>query len=451
MSTARVAAPESVNAPCAFLVAPLLGGHCDRIGRRPVLIISTFGAAAGYALFGVGGAPPPAESMPSEAPRTPRTSPDNPSAKGPLMSENTPRIAVIGAGPGGLLCATVLRQHGIEATVFERDTTPASRDQGCSLDLDEHTGQAALRVAGLHDTFLSLSRPEGQEMRDYDHTGRLTAHTLESAGPARPEIDRTDLRDMLLGALGTDHIRWDSPVRAVALTPDGRARVIPQAGPAEEFDLVIGADGAWSKVRPVLSDAVPLYTGSTLIETSFTDVDRRYPDLADMVGHGMMLAGDPADSTHMLIGQRDGKDSVRVYVGLKCERDWAERAGVDLADTEAVRAHLLTHFAGWHKDLLRLLMDNEGPFINRPVFRMPYPHTWTHTPGATLLGDAAHLMPPAGQGANLALVDAADLATAIVAAVEDGSGLDAAVDRYEQVMHPRGAQAAEESARALEQ
>ncbi|MCX5384565.1 NAD(P)/FAD-dependent oxidoreductase [Streptomyces sp. NBC_00083] len=377
------------------------------------------------------------------------------------MSENTPRIAIVGAGPGGLLCAAVLRQHGIEATVFERDTSPRARDWGGSLDLHQHTGQAALRTVGLYDTFLALSRPEAQELRAYDHTGRRIGQDDGGHAGHRvaaedhddhtgPEIDRTELRDMLLGALGTDHVRWGSPVRAVTLTADGRARITPEAGPTEEFDLVVGADGAWSTVRPLLSDAIPLYTGNTLVETWLHDVDRRHPGLAAMIGPGMMLATDADDPEHVLIGQRNGNESIRVYIGLKCEQDWAEHAGVDPADTGAVRAWFQSVFAGWHTDLLRLLTENEGPFISRPVFRLPYPHTWEHTAGATLLGDAAHLMPPAGQGANLALIDGADLATAIVDAVTTGSGLDAAVERYEHLMHPRGAVAAEVSARALE-
>ncbi|MEU3031581.1 NAD(P)/FAD-dependent oxidoreductase [Streptomyces incarnatus] len=367
------------------------------------------------------------------------------------MSNPTPRIAIVGAGLGGLLCAVVLRRHGIRATVFERDAGAGHRGQGGSLDLHEDTGQAALRTAGVYDAFLDLSRPEGQEMREYDHAGTLISHEDGTGEPARPEIDRAVLRDLLLDGLGADGVRWGTPVRRVGLVPDGRARLVLGDGAVEDYDLVVGADGAWSRVRAVVSGAVPFYTGSTLVETWFTDVDRRYPVLAGMVGNGMMLATEASDPTRLLIGQRGGDGSVRVWIGLRCPLDWAERAGVDLADTEAVRVHFLAVFAGWHEDLLRVLRESEGPFVSRPVYRLPCPHTWQHTAGVTLLGDAAHLMPPAGQGANLALIDAADLATAVAGAVAEGSGLDAAVRGYERVMHPRGAAAAEESVRALEQ
>ncbi|MEU6056469.1 NAD(P)/FAD-dependent oxidoreductase [Streptomyces xanthochromogenes] len=367
------------------------------------------------------------------------------------MPENHPRIAIVGAGLGGLLCAVILRGHGIDTTVFEGDPEPDHRAQGGSLDLDEHTGQAALRAAGLHDAFLALARPEGQEVREYDRTGRLVNHEDAPASSPRPEIDRTQLRGILLSALGEGEVRWGTPVSEVAPSSGGRARVTLGTGGTEEFDLVVGADGAWSKVRPAVSDARPFYTGNTLVETWFTDVDRLHPELAATVGHGIMLAVDAENTGHLIIGQRNGDHTIRVCVGLKCEEDWAERAAVDLSDSAAVRAHFTKLFAGWHDDLLRAIHDTKGPFINRPVHRLPYPHTWKHHPAVTLLGDAAHLMPPAGQGANLALLDAADLAGAIRDAVADGSALGGAVARYEEIMQPRGAIAAEQSARALEQ
>ena len=186
----------------------------------------------------------------------------------------------------------------------------------------EDTGQAALRTAGVYDAFLDLSRPEGQEMREYDHAGTLVAHEDGTEEPARPEIDRTDLRNLLLDGLGPDGVRWNTPVRRVGVVAGGRARLVLGDGAVEDYDLVVGADGAWSRVRAVASGAVPFYTGSTLVETWFTDVDRRYPVLAGMVGNGMMLATEASDPARLLIGQRGGDGSVRVWIGLRCPLDW---------------------------------------------------------------------------------------------------------------------------------
>ncbi|MGY5138496.1 FAD-dependent oxidoreductase, partial [Streptomyces nigrescens] len=190
----------------------------------------------------------------------------------------TPRIAIAGAGLGGLVCARVLQRHGLPATVFERETDPDARSQGGTLDIHEDTGQAALRTAGLFDEFLALSRPESQEWRLYGRHATLIRH--DQAGEddlSRPEIDRGQLRALLLDSLTPGTVRWGHSVRAVTPLPHGTARLHHHNHTTDDFDLVIGADGAWSRVRPALSDAQPSYAGVTLVEAHFDDVDHRHP------------------------------------------------------------------------------------------------------------------------------------------------------------------------------
>ncbi|MEU9111730.1 NAD(P)/FAD-dependent oxidoreductase [Streptomyces sp. NPDC048483] len=342
----------------------------------------------------------------------------------------TPRIAITGAGLGGLVCARVLQQHGVPVTVFEQETDPHSRAQGGTLDIHEDTGQAALRAAGLFDQFLALSRPESQEWRLYDRHATLIRH--DQAGESdlsRPEIDRGQLRTLLLDSLDPGTVRWGHPVRAVTPLPRGTARLHHHDGTAEDFDLVIGADGAWSRVRPALSDAQPSYAGVTMVEAHFDDVDLRHPGIAHLVDRGTMSA---KAGRRSLVMQRNSNGHVRAYITFRGPQDW--HAGLDLADTEAVRARLLAQYQGWHESLLAILRDNEGGFINRPMFVLPVPHSWQRVPGITLLGDAAHLMPPVGVGANLALLDGAELAQAVIG----HPTIDEAVDAYESVMLPRG-------------
>ncbi|KUN00198.1 FAD-dependent oxidoreductase [Streptomyces yokosukanensis] len=353
----------------------------------------------------------------------------------------TPRIAIVGSGPGGLVCARVLQRHGIPVTVLEREATPDSRSQGGTLDIREDTGQVGLRAAGLLDEFLALSRPEGQEMRLIDRSAALVRHHQPEPGDTgAPEIDRGQLRTLLLDSLTPGTVRWDHSVEKTVPLPDGTVRLEFTRGTAEEFDLVVGADGAWSRVRPALSDAQPAYSGVTFVEVHFDDVDRRFPAIAERVGQGTMWAKAGRLS---LIAQRNAGSHIRAYIAFRGPLDW--HSGIDPADTEAVRACLLGMYEGFDESLLDLMRQNDGAFVNHPVFVLPVPHTWQRVPGVTLLGDAAHLMPPVGVGANLAMLDGAELAQAVI----DRPGVDDAVAAYEDVMLARSAEQAGTAAAIL--
>jgi 2-polyprenyl-6-methoxyphenol hydroxylase-like FAD-dependent oxidoreductase len=355
-----------------------------------------------------------------------------------------PRIAIVGAGLGGLTCARVLQQHGRSVTVFEREASADARPQGGSLDMHADTGQAALRSAGLLDRFHALARPEGDEWRVLDSaTGALVAQQGPTPGGGRPEIDRGQLRGLLLDSLTAGTVRWDCAVSGVTPLADGTCRLLFGDGTAEDFDLVVGADGAWSRVRPALSHAAPHYTGVTFVETGFDQCDTRHPDLARLVGNGSMLAKGVGRT---LVAQRNSNGHIRAYIAFREPQDWHAAAGIDLGDQQAVEAHLLRMFDGWDKSLRYILRNSDNGFINRPLFVLPAPHTWEHAPGVTLLGDAAHLMPPVGLGANLAMLDGSDLAHALVAE----SSLGDAVRAYESIMLPRSIEAATGSAQGLD-
>ncbi|MFI6042463.1 FAD-dependent oxidoreductase [Nocardia sp. NPDC051321] len=352
------------------------------------------------------------------------------------MNSPAPRIAVVGAGIGGLACARGLRTHGFAVTVFERDASPRARRQGGMLDLHTPTGQAALRTIGLFDRFLNSARPEAQEMRALDPvTAELLHHELPVEGEhSAPEIDRGQLRELLLDSLEPGTVHWGRPVERVTPRPDATSRLRFADGTTEDFDLVVGADGAWSRIRAAVSAATPTYLGNSVVESSVTDLGR-HPALAALVGPGTLIA--TAGAT-MLSAQRAADGRLGVYAGLaEVPVDWHVVAGIDLGDPAAVREHLLGRFDGWH-DSLRELIRHSTDFVNRPLYVLPVGHGWDHVPGVTLLGDAAHLMPPYGVGANLALLDGADLATALATHPE----LDQAVRAYEHTAIPRATAAA---------
>ncbi|GAA3525177.1 NAD(P)/FAD-dependent oxidoreductase [Amycolatopsis ultiminotia] len=341
------------------------------------------------------------------------------------------RISIIGAGPGGLTCARILQRNGIAVTVHDRDPGPEVRNQGGTLDLHADNGQLALRAAGLLAEFFELSRPEGQEMRGLDLTGEIRYHHVPEAGDLfKPEIDRGQLRDLLLRSVEPGTVRWGHALERVAGPADGPRRLHFADGTTATADLVIGADGAYSPVRRAISAAVPEYSGVSVLEAWFFDSGNRHPELAELVGQGSAVA---ADGERGMFAQRNSGDHIRVYLIQQVPVDWIGRNDLRPEDTEGIRSVLLREYARWSPALLRVITENDGPYVDRPIFALPVPHTWDHNPTVTLLGDAAHLMPPLGVGVNLAMLDASDLALALV----DGATVEDAIRTYEKTMLPR--------------
>jgi 2-polyprenyl-6-methoxyphenol hydroxylase-like FAD-dependent oxidoreductase len=357
----------------------------------------------------------------------------------------TQRIAIIGAGPGGLLCARVLQLHGVDVTVYDVDTSVHARDPGGTLDLHADSGQIALEDAGLLAAFTEISRPEGQAMARLDQHGTvLSSFVPDEDDNAAPEVDRGQLRALLAAHVQPGTVRWGHTLRTATPLGGGRHRIEFATGVHDDVDMLIGADGAWSRVRPLVSDAVPQYSGVTFVDVRFDDVQQRHPGINTLVGDGMIFANN--GDGQAIIGQRNADNRVRGYIGLRTDVDWYERAGIDLTDTAAIRRHLLAEFSGWAEHLLPLLTDSDGDYANRPIFGLPAPLVWDHTPGVTLLGDAAHLMAPfGGHGVNLAMLDATELARAIA----EEPTVDAAITRYETVMLPRSGPLAADANEAI--
>ena len=304
------------------------------------------------------------------------------------------------------------------------------------MDLHAESGQRALREAGLEEPFKALARYDDQYGAIYDHHGTLHLEHAEASGGDRPEIDRTQLRSILLASLPKETIRWGSKVLAVERLPDGRSRVVGAEGSLGEFELVVGADGAWSKVRPLVSKEKPGYTGVLCIELNLDDVDVRHPAVAALIPRGMVSA---IGHCRGFIAQRSSNAHVRVYVMFRVPEDQLHQGFVDLSSPERARAGLKALLPGWAPSLLAFIDACNDTLVSRPIFSLPVGHRWEHRPGVTLLGDAAHLMPPfSGEGVNMAMLDGVELALRLAAS----SDWSEAVAGYEEHMFERAAAAA---------
>ncbi len=350
-------------------------------------------------------------------------------------------ITIIGAGLGGLTLARVLHVHGIAATVYEAEPSAAARSQGGMLDIHDHNGQLALKAAGLFDEFRGLIHEGGQAMRVLDPRGAVLYAEADDGNGRRPEVNRGELRRILLESLPAGTVQWGRKLSDVRALGDGHHEVTFADGSTVATGLLVGADGAWSKVRPLLSDAKPEYVGVSFIETYLFDVDARHPDTAKAVGGGAMFALTPGKGIQ---AHREPQGVVHTYVALDKPLDWI--AGIDFASSNGAKARIAAEFDGWASALTALITDGETELVPRTIHALPAGHRWQRVPGVTLLGDAAHLMPPSGEGANLAMYDGAELGNLIAAHPDDH---ETALAEYEEAMFLRSATEAADAATML--
>lgn len=341
----------------------------------------------------------------------------------------TTPVTIVGAGLGGLTLARVLHVHGIPATIYEAEPSEAARTQGGQLDIHENNGQPALEAAGLTGEFRAIIHEGGQASRLLGQHGTVLLDDPDDGTGGRPEVLRGDLRRILIQSLPADTIRWGKKLTGVTALGDGRHELAFADGAAVHAGLLVGADGAWSRVRPLLSDAEPEYTGTTFIETYLYDADERHPATAKAVGGGAMYALTPGKG---IVAHREAGDVIHTYVELTRPAEWV--AAIDFADPAAATVRIAAEFGGWAPELTALITDGETAPVPRMIYTLPDAHRWDRVPGVTLLGDAAHLMPPSGEGANLAMFDGAELGQAIAAHPGD---IEAALTVYEAAMFAR--------------
>ncbi|CAN1723406.1 Flavin-dependent monooxygenase [Hyphomicrobium sp. 1Nfss2.1] len=351
------------------------------------------------------------------------------------------RIAIIGAGLGGLTLARVLHRHGTDFNVYEAEVSIDARSQGGLLDMHEDSGQQALKTAGLFTEFMSHVRPGEDAKRIVDKDANILFER-RSAESNRPEIARGELRRLLLNSLPQEKILWGHKLVSIERTGCKGFRIAFANGGSAARDLVVGADGAWSRVRPLLSDAKPVYTGTSFLEVSHSFGAERQSEAAALVGPGTLMAVAPGRG---ILVHRNGDGSLSGYIALNKPEEWISSMAFD--DQTSGLARLAAQFQGWDDRLISLITRSDKIHALRPIYMLPVGHRWTRQAGLTLLGDAAHLMSPfAGKGANSAMYNGARLAEAIL---DKPGDIEGALANYEDELFERMRVIAQESAENL--
>ncbi len=355
-----------------------------------------------------------------------------------MTQNNHNKITIIGAGLGGLTLARVLRVHGIESTIYEAEATPHERGQGGLLDMHEYNGQLALKAAGLYEKFLEIILPGADAQRILDKNGNVLHEELDKGNGTRPEVHRGDLRRILLESLPADSIHWGHKITTAKSLGNGQHEVIFTNGVTITTDLLIGADGAWSKVRSLVTDVKPEYSGISFIEMYLFDSITRHKASADAVGLGTLISLAPGKG---ILAHREANGTLHTYVAFSKPKEWINE--IDFTDPVKATARVAEEFHDWAPELKGLITNGETNPIPRAIHALPIGHSWKRVSGVTLLGDAAHLMSPfAGEGANLAMFDGAELGKFIAA---NPDNIEAALLAYEKELFPRSESAAAES------
>ena len=357
------------------------------------------------------------------------------------------QVAIVGGGPGGLTLARLLQLQNVNVKVYERDLNKNARVQGSLLDLHNDSGLAAIRKADLFEEFKNNFLPGADKtlivneqatvfFSDHD-TNRDEDFDNEYF---RPEIDRGTLRKILLESLQPETVIWNSHFDSMEKQNNGWLLYFKN-GSSAYADVVIGSDGANSKIRPYITTIKPIYSGITMLEGNVYDSQKAVPNIDSLCKGGKIMAF--GNNKNILLGQKGGGD-LGFYASFRANENWTADSGLDYSDKTQILNWFKNEYPEWNTIWYELFENVTTPFIPRPIYCMPLNQTWEALPNAAIIGDAAHLMPPfAGEGANMAMLDALKLSECLTS--NKYNTLQEAISFYELNMRERASKAAQES------
>ena len=398
------------------------------------------------------------------------------------------KIAILGAGPAGLTFASLLTagSYPFDFTIFETRGKPDASSVNVpsgSLDLQEDFGLKAIKECGLYDGFRKVESECTEQTIICDKHG--TVH-LDHTGEGRPEIERNALTQLLLSSIPEGTIRWNTKVLRVTPANGSEKNIVEFSessstrSTSETYDLIVGADGAWSRARSAIRSApLPIYSSVCSITIDIPGLRDKDPNLEVMIGGGTYAA---CGDGKVILSQRGVNGSAHIYLFLhsKCQAETEKDLQASTHDEKygpnptLDPDRLLSSIPTNHKDLQDYLLRNPDMFPTwsddikrfialacevqpsdakvdaRPLYMLPlHPFPHPHQRGIALVGDSAHLMTPfAGKGVNTAMADSHSLAKHLEQLVSSSSSepiseddLDKVLIAFEEASHPKAKEA----------
>ncbi len=347
------------------------------------------------------------------------------------------KIAIVGGGPGGLTLARLLQQKGANVKLYERDYSRQARVQGAIVDLHFESGLKVIEAAGLLDAFKANYMPGADKFRMVDKDGNIYFDEHDKAADAgfgdehfRPEIDRGALRNILLDALLPGTVVWNS--QFLSMEQVNNAWILQfKNGTSATADIVIGADGYHSSIRPYVTDIKASYSGATIIQGEIDHPEKECPEMFNLVNKANLIAMGEGKT---IAAQPRGDGGLTFYAASLYPENWIKSSGINFNNNDEVLAYLVQYYQGWNPIFFSLFKASLH-FSPRPLNYFPLNQNWDAKSNITLIGDAAHLMPPSGEGVNTAMLDALDLSECLLSA--EFKDIPSAIAIYQERMRTR--------------